>query len=101
MEDYEEAASYAQRLDTAIQRIATLPTAEEWEAEQEQKLAREEAQRQAEQAQITEEQNRLEGVLNFEQRTWKTGTAGSYSAGPGVLSPVIEAPETESGQEGE
>ncbi len=101
VETYGEAASYAQRLDTAIARISTLPTVEEWEQLQAQRQAQEEAERQDQQAQIAEEQRRLEGELNSEEHKWETETTASYSAGPGETSSVIEAPDMEHRQEGE
>lgn len=38
--DYEEAASYSTRLDAAISRVSTLPTAEEWQMMEEKKAYR-------------------------------------------------------------
>ncbi len=80
--EYEEAASYGQRLDTAISRIATLPTEEEWLKQEAERQAAEEAARVAEQEKIAGEQIRLQSVLNHEKSKWTF--QDSTAVGPGV-----------------
>ncbi|HIT65074.1 MAG TPA: transglycosylase domain-containing protein [Candidatus Ventrimonas merdavium] len=95
--DYSEAASYSARLETAISRVSTLPTAEEWNRLQAEKAAQEAAESQAVQEQIQQEQAQLQAYLNREKQNWSTG-AGHVVTGPGAsqpASPVIEAPEQE------
>lgn len=93
--DYEEAASYSTRLDAAISRVSTLPTAEEWQMMEEKKAAEEAAAQEAVQQQISQEQSKLEGALNQEQKKWNNSTP--HEVGPGVSpSPVvIPGPEGE------
>ncbi len=93
--DYEEAASYSTRLDAAISRVSTLPTAEEWQMMEEKKAAEEAAAQESVQQQISQEQAKLEGALNQEQKKWNNSTP--HEVGPGVSpSPVvIPGPEGE------
>ncbi|MEW4411409.1 transglycosylase domain-containing protein [Clostridium sp. AN503] len=93
--DYEEAASYSTRLDAAISRVSTLPTAEEWQMMEEKKAAEEAAAQESVQQQISQEQSKLEGALNQEQKKWNNSTP--HEVGPGVSpSPVvIPGPEGE------
>lgn len=74
VEDYEEAASYSERLEAAIDRISTLPTAQEWQAMEQEKAAAEEESRAAEQAQITARQRQLQDRLSREKNRWDTKT---------------------------
>ena len=102
VETYEEAASYKDRLQKAIDRIATLPTESEWQAA---KQAEEEAKAEsqaADQQQIGLEQQSLRSYLNQAKRSWNTWTsqpspapeAGPGSA-PGASSqPAPSAPTT-------
>ena len=98
VETYEEAASYKERLQKAIDRIATLPTESEWQAAQQQKeTAKAEAQA-AEQEQIGIEQQSLKNYLNQAKRSWNTWSnqpPANPAAGPGSSSQsVIAAPTT-------
>ena len=81
--DYQEAESYTQRLNTAITRISTLPTAEEWQKTKDARQAAKDQDQQALQQQLSLQQQRLEATLNREQLKWNTnieGIAGSTSA---------------------
>lgn len=82
--DYEEAVSYSKRLDDAINRIGTLPSAEDWQHRQAAKQAEEDRQQAAVQEQITQEQVHLQATLNRVKVTWKTGTNNTPSDGPGA-----------------
>ena len=74
--DYQEAVSYSQRLEAAIARISTLPTAAEWKM-MEDKKAEEEAKKQAqEQQQLQSRQAQLQSFLTQEP-------SGPFPAGPG------------------
>lgn len=90
--DYEEAVSYGQRLDTAIARISTLPTQEEWDRMEEERKAKEAAEQAAVQAQIYQEQQRLQNNLNIEQRKWKNSSGHGIIIGPGVTSGTLPGP---------
>ena len=97
VETYEEAASYSERLQKAIDRVSTLPTESEWQAAQRQKEAAEAESQAAEQQQIGLEQQSLRSYLNQAKRSWNTWSSQS-AAGPGN-SPepshsVISAPTT-------
>ncbi len=81
VETYEEAASYKERLQKAIDRIATLPTEREWQAEQQKKAAAQEESRAADQQQIGMEQQSLKGYLNQAKRSWSTWNT-QLSSGP-------------------
>ncbi len=102
VETYEEAASYKDRLQKAIDRIATLPTESEWQAA---KQAEEEAKAEsqaADQQQIGLEQQSLRSYLNQAKRSWNTWTsqpAAAPEAGPGAApgsapQPALSAPTT-------
>lgn len=67
---YSEASSYKQRLDAAISRVSTLPTATEWERQQDEKAAAEAAAQEALQSQISGQQQQLESSLRREQQNW-------------------------------
>lgn len=95
MEDYEEAASYSARLDTAITRISTLPAEQEWRLMESQKKAAEEAAHEANRQQIGQEQQKLENTLDREQKMWDNNPP--KAVGPGVVS----SPAAALGQEGE
>lgn len=70
---YEEAASYRQRLDAAITRIATLPTAQEWEQTQAARQAEEARQQAQVQQQISQDQAQLQNTLNQASKSWNRG----------------------------
>ncbi len=97
VETYEEAASYRERLQKAIDRISTLPTEAEWQAEQQKKEAAEEESKAAEQQQIGLEQQSLRSYLNQAKRGWNTWSsqpsAGSGN-GPDASQSVSSAPTT-------
>lgn len=89
VEDYEEAASYSQRLEAAIARISTLPTAAEWKM-MEEKKAEEEARKQAqEQQQIQNRQAQLQGYLAQERMKWSISSP--VVTGPGVPSGALSS----------
>lgn len=86
--DYEEAASYSERLNTAISRVSTLPTADEWRMMEEKRQAEEAAAQESEQQQISQEQAKLQSYLNQEQKKWNHNP--QQPVGPGVTpSPVV------------
>lgn len=86
--DYQEAVSYSQRLEAAIARISTLPTAAEWKM-MEDKKAEEEAKKQAqEQQQLQSRQAQLQSFLTQERMKWS------------ISSPVIAEPGVPSGEAG-
>ena len=93
VETYEEAASYKERLQKAIDRIATLPTEREWQAEQQQKAAAEAESQAADQKQIGLEQQSLKSYLNQAKRSWTTWNAQD-SLGPGAVSGSSAAAST-------
>lgn len=86
--DYAEAASYSQRLNAAITRISSLPTAETWQRTQTERQAAETREQEAVRQQISLEQQRLYATLNREQVKWATG-----SQPPVHPSPTIQAGE--------
>ena len=86
--DYQEAVSYSQRLEAAIARISTLPTAAEWKM-MEDKKAEEETKKQAqEQQQLQSRQAQLQSFLTQERMKWS------------ISSPVIAGPGAPSGEAG-
>lgn len=94
VENYSEAAAYSQRLDTAIKRIATLPSNEEWQRKLAEQQAAEAAEAAEVQKQIEDQQLQLKSILNQEKDSWNRSstTAGpASSAGPGVITPESEA----------
>lgn len=102
VETYEEAASYKERLQKAIDRIATLPTESEWQAAKQAEEEAKAASQAADQQQIGLEQQSLRSYLNQAKRSWNTWTsqpspapeAGPGSA-PGASSqPAPSAPTT-------
>lgn len=93
VETYEEAASYKERLQKAIDRIATLPTEREWQAQQQQKAAAEAESQAADQKQIGLEQQSLKSYLNQAKRSWTTWNAQA-SSGPGAVSGSSPQPQT-------
>ena len=102
VETYEEAASYKERLQKAIDRIATLPTESEWQASKQAEEEVKAASEAADQQQIGLEQQSLRSYLNQAKRSWNTWTsqpspapeAGPGSA-PGASSqPAPSAPTT-------
>ena len=85
VESYEEAASYKERLQKAIDRIATLPTEDEWEAEQEKKEEAEVAAQAANEQKIGLEQQSLRNYLSQAKRSWTTWSSQmTDNAGPGT-----------------
>ncbi len=82
--DYQEAESYTQRLNAAITRISTLPTAEEWQKTEAARQAAKAQEQQALQQQISLQQQRLEATLNREQLKWNTG-AGNANGPSAVI----------------
>ncbi len=93
VETYDEAASYKERLQKAIDRIATLPTEREWQAEQQQKAAAEAESQAADQKQISLEQQSLKSYLNQAKRNWTTWSTQD-SSGPGAASGSSAAAST-------
>ena len=102
VETYEEAATYKERLQKAIDRIATLPTESEWQAAKQAEEEAKAASQAADQQQIGLEQQSLRSYLNQAKRSWNTWTsqpspapeAGPGSA-PGASSqPAPSAPTT-------
>ena len=102
VETYEEAASYKERLQKAIDRIAPLPTESEWQAAKQAEEEAKAASQAADQQQIGLEQQSLRSYLNQAKRSWNTWTsqpspapeAGPGSA-PGASSqPAPSAPTT-------
>lgn len=86
--DYEEAASYSERLNVAISRVSTLPTAQEWQMMEDKKKEEEAAAQEAEQQLIGQEQAKLQSYLNQEYRKWNHNA--QQPVGPGVTpSPVV------------
>ncbi len=100
---YSEAASYSDRLNTAINRISSLPTQEAWEKAQEAQAAAQAAQAAAEQEKIAQEQFQLRSVLDREKQKWQqkpTIMAPSPSRVPQTNSPgpgTTPAPASSSG----
>ena len=85
VESYEEAASYKERLQKAIDRIATLPTESEWEAEQAKKEEAEAAVQAANEQKIGLEQQSLRNYLSQAKRSWTTWSSQmTDNAGPGI-----------------
>ena len=85
VESYEEAASYKERLQKAIDRIATLPTEDEWEAEQEKKEEAEVTAQAANEQKIGLEQQSLRNYLSQAKRSWTTWSSQmTDNAGPGI-----------------
>ena len=85
VESYEEAASYKERLQKAIDRIATLPTESEWEAEQAKKEEAEAAVQTANEQKIGLEQQSLRNYLSQASRSWTTWSSQmTDNAGPGI-----------------
>ena len=96
------ADSKKQRLQKAIDRIATLPTESEWQAAKQAEEEAKAASQAADQQQIGLEQQSLRSYLNQAKRSWNTWTsqpspapeAGPGSA-PGASSqPAPSAPTT-------
>ena len=97
VETYEEAASYSERLQKAIDRVSTLPTEAEWQAAQRQKETAEAESQAAEQQQIGLEQQSLRSYLNQAKRSWNTWSSQPASgSGNGLDSSqsVNSAPTT-------
>lgn len=72
--DYSEAVTYKERLETAITRISTLPTAQEWQKQEEARQLEEARQQAQVEQQIAGEQRRLETLLNNERSFWDNNT---------------------------
>lgn len=97
VETYEEAASYKDRLQKAIDRISTLPTESEWQAAKQAEEESEAESQAAEQQQIGLEQQSLKNYLNQAKRSWNTWTSqpsANPGVGPGSSQSVISAPTT-------
>ena len=102
VETYEEAASYKERLQKAIDRIATLPTESEWHAAKQAEEEAKAASQAADQQQIGLEQQSLRSYLNQAKRSWNTWTSqpsAAPEAGPGSApgassQPALSAPTT-------
>ena len=102
VETYEEAASYKERLQKAIDRIATLPTESEWQAAKQAEEEAKAASQAADQQQIGLEQQSLRSYLNQAKRSWNTWTSqpsAAPEAGPGSApgassQPALSAPTT-------
>lgn len=97
VETYEEAASYKERLQKAIDRIATLPTESEWQAAKQAEEEAKAASQAADQQQIGLEQQSLRSYLNQAKRSWNTWTSqpsANPGIGPGSSQSVISAPTT-------
>ena len=102
VETYEEAASYKERLQKAIDRIATLPTESEWQAAKQAEEEAKAASQAADQQQIGLEQQSLRSYLNQAKRSWNTWTSQpspAPEAGPGSSpgassQPALSAPTT-------
>lgn len=100
VETYEEAASYKERLQKAIDRIATLPTESEWQAAKQAEEEAKAASQAADQQQIGLEQQSLRSYLNQAKRSWNTWTSQPSAApesGPGAApgassQPALSAP---------
>jgi penicillin-binding protein 1A len=98
VDTYSEVTSYKARLDTAIRRVATLPTQEEWEAQEAEKAAAQEAQDAALQSQIGRDQQQLGATLNREKSRWNSSTV---AVGQGPSGSVSSGPATETRTTGE
>jgi penicillin-binding protein 1A len=98
VDTYSEVTSYKARLDTAIRRVATLPTQEEWEAQEAEKAAAQEAQDAALQSQIGRDQQQLGATLNREKSRWNNSTV---AVGQGPSGSVSSGPATETRTTGE
>lgn len=61
---------YSSRLDAAISRITTLPTAQEWQKHQDEEAAAKASQEAQEQQQVQVQQQNLQSHLNSEQFKW-------------------------------
>ena len=102
VETYEEAASYKERLQKAIDLIATLPTESEWQAAKQAEEEAKAASQAADQQQIGLEQQSLRSYLNQAKRSWNTWTSqpsAAPEAGPGSApgassQPALSAPTT-------
>ncbi len=90
--DYSEAASYSQRLNDAITRISSLPTAEIWEKMQAERQVTETQKQASLNQQIALEQQKLSATLNREQWKWNANAQTSTSPAPGP-SPIIQVGE--------
>ncbi len=90
--DYSEAASYSQRLNDAITRISSLPTAESWEKMQAERQVTETQKQASLNQQIALEQQKLSATLNREQWKWNANSQTSTSPAPGP-SPIIQVGE--------
>ncbi|MCD8220882.1 MAG: transglycosylase domain-containing protein [Clostridiales bacterium] len=105
VDSYTESASYRERLQAAITRIATLPTEDEWEAAQEAAAEAEAESQAAAEKQLSNEKSKLESTLESEKRKWATESSDENSStdsgpvtGPGgsVITPSSSALPTES-----
>ncbi|WP_432626365.1 transglycosylase domain-containing protein [Brotaphodocola sp.] len=87
VQDLDKAKEYSDRLNAAIARVSTLPTAAQWQNMQAQKEREEAAKQAQDQQQIGGEQTKLEQSLRQESRKWNTNNA--QTTGPGATNPVV------------
>lgn len=88
---YAEAESYSQRLNAAITRISSLPTAEEWQKSESSRQSLKNQEQTAFQQQVSLQQQRLFATLERERWKWNN-PSGSAASGPGA-SAVITSGE--------
>lgn len=81
---YAEAESYSQRLNSAITRISSLPTAEEWQKTEASRQSSKNQEQAALQQQVSVQQQRLFATLERERWKWNN-PSGSPGAGPSAV----------------
>ena len=89
VQDLDKAKEYSDRLNSAIARVSTLPTASQWQSMQAQKEREENAKQAQDQQQIGNEQTKLEQSLRQESRKWNTSSG--LTGGPGVTGSTVTA----------
>lgn len=89
VQDLDKAKEYSDRLNSAIARVSTLPTASQWQSMQAQKEREENAKQAQDQQQISNEQTKLEQSLRQESRKWNTNSG--LTGGPGVTGSTVTA----------
>ena len=72
VKDYQEAATYSNRLDSAIRALKNRPTTSEWMRMESERIAREEEAAKLEAERIEREQRELNGLLEQESKKWDT-----------------------------
>ncbi len=80
---YSEAESYSQRLNAAITRISSLPTAEEWLKTEASRQSTKDQEQAALQQHISVQQQRLSAALEREQGKWNDSS--TEAVGPGAV----------------